>query len=300
MLKFKNLSNNIYSGGKILLLNGKNLTFIKKNKQTLISLFEKNGIIVFRDLDISPKEFKNLADIFSSTYANDAARREKTSYHQNVNSVDIGSKKMSLHSEASFSPSWPEILWFFCIDAPKNKGETTICDGLKLWKNFNNQTKEFFLKNPIKFSLSIPVLNSKKKDGKKKYWPLNNIGSYNSYLDYKTGKLEFEQIKFAINESRIPNQLCFANHVMYKDTDETIKNWGLLNNKKLPKNLLNYVEEEAEKITVYHKWKKNDIMMLDNKRFLHGRNSFEKKEKRKIINIQTLKANFSYGSTSNK
>ena len=61
MLKFKNLSNNIYSGGKILLLKGKNLTFIKKNKQTLISLFEKNGIIVFRDLDISPKEFKNLS-----------------------------------------------------------------------------------------------------------------------------------------------------------------------------------------------------------------------------------------------
>lgn len=54
------------------------------------------------------------------------------------------------------------------------------------------------------------------------------------------------------------------------------------------------VENKSANLTFYHKWKINDIIMLDNKRFLHGRNSFSKKEKRKIINIQTLKANFPY------
>ena len=26
---------------------------------------------------------------------------------------------MPLHSEASYSPSWPEIVWFYCHQAPK-------------------------------------------------------------------------------------------------------------------------------------------------------------------------------------
>ena len=28
---------------------------------------------------------------------------------------------MALHSEASFSPSWPEIVWFYCNKAPKKE-----------------------------------------------------------------------------------------------------------------------------------------------------------------------------------
>ena len=44
--------------------------------------------------------------------------------------------------------------------------------------------------------------------------------------------------------------------------------------------------------------KKNDLIMLDNKRFMHGRRAYSKDEKREIVNIQTLKANFSYGFTT--
>ena len=110
---------------------------------------------------------------------------------------------------------------------------------------------------------------------------------------------EFDQIKFAVTESRLPNELCFSNHVMYKDTDETIKKWGTINNKKIPSKVIKYIEKQADKLKVFYKWKKNEIIMLDNRRFLHGRNFFSKNEKRKIINIQTLKTNFSYEHIKN-
>ena len=66
----------------------------------------------------------------------------------------------------------------------------------------------------------------------KKNWPLNNIGSFNSFLNYKTGNLEFDQIKFAVTESRLSNDLCFSNHVMYKDMTKQLKNGELLVIKK--------------------------------------------------------------------
>ncbi len=40
--------------------------------------------------------------------------------------------------------------------------------------------------------------------------------------------------------------------------------------------------------------------MLDNRRFMHGRRKFNFKEKRDILNIQTARANFAYGSTTRK
>ena len=36
-----------------------------------------------------------------------------------VNNVDKGKEEMALHSEASFSPNWPEIVWFLQYSANK-------------------------------------------------------------------------------------------------------------------------------------------------------------------------------------
>ena len=56
-------------------------------------------------------------------------------------------KKIYLHSEASFSPSQPEIVWFYCIRPPEtDSGDTLYCDGIKLWEEIPAKFKLFFLK----------------------------------------------------------------------------------------------------------------------------------------------------------
>ena len=46
------------------------------------------------------------------------------------------------------------------------------------------------------------------------------------------------------------------------------------------------------------KVKEKDLMMIDNKRFMHGRRAFEKSEPRDLVIIQSAKASFGYGSTT--
>ena len=97
---------------------------------------------------------KKFTEIFTATYANDTndtSRRKETKFGKNVREVDLDIK-MSLHSEASFSPSWPEIVWFYCQEAPSYKGETTICDGIKPGTRYPLKQK-LFLANPIKYQL---------------------------------------------------------------------------------------------------------------------------------------------------
>ena len=169
MIETKTLSSKFLDNG-IILKSKKSITPLKINKSKVISLFKKNGCILFRNFKFTAENYKKFTDIFTKNYAtdtNDVSRRKKTKYSKFIRHVDVGYKKMSLHSEASFSPAWPEIVWFFCEEPAKNNGETTICDGIKLWESLSEKTKEFFLSNPLKYKLKIPVLE-KKKIGKKK------------------------------------------------------------------------------------------------------------------------------------
>ena len=46
------------------------------------------------------------------------------------------------------------------------------------------------------------------------------------------------------------------------------------------------------KLTYKHEWEISDLIMVDNRRFMHGRTALNKKNKRDILNIQTLESNF--------
>ena len=91
-----------------------------------------------------------------------------------------------LHSEASFSYAYPEIIWFYCYENDSKGSPTTICDGEKLWEILDKETKKYFLKNPITFKLSIDIpYKNKNKDMED--LPIESPGVSNAKL---IGKME--------------------------------------------------------------------------------------------------------------
>ena len=45
-------------------------------------------------------------------------------------------------------------------------------------------------------------------------------------------------------------------------------------------------------------WKRNDLVMIDNLRFMHGRRKINKaNNNRDIVTVQTMISNFGFGST---
>ena len=62
-----------------------------------------------------------------------------------------------------------------------------------------------------------------------------------------------------------------------------------------------FAQREFYELRTYEiKWGKNDLVMVDNKRFMHGRRAYKKNSPRDIVVIQTSKASFSYGTTFRK
>ena len=82
----------------------------KKFKTSIVEAFEKYGLLKFTHVK---NDFIKFVNQFTYSYANDARRRKERMNDKNIRNVDGGKKKIYLHSEASFSPSQPEIVWFY-------------------------------------------------------------------------------------------------------------------------------------------------------------------------------------------
>ena len=113
--------------------------------ELIIQLFEKHGIILFRDFDLDGKDIKSFLIDLLLIIPKMLKRRNSRFGNRNIRNVDYGFEQVDLHSEASFSPSWPELIWFFfVIKLQKRGGETIFCDGIELWKSLSSDLKGFF------------------------------------------------------------------------------------------------------------------------------------------------------------
>jgi len=109
------------------------------------------------------------------------------------------------------------------------------------------------------------------------------------------------QLIYAVHESRSGKELCFANHLLAElGKDPQIKNKFMktISGEKVPEKFIDEIKQKSSELTFEQYWQDHDLIMIDNKRFMHGRRAFDKKINREIVIIQTAKASFGFGSTT--
>ena len=287
----KFISNKFFLGGSYLNLKNKD-PFKSLNKIKLN--FKHYGIVIIDNFKLPPSKIKKFTDKFSIRYANDASRRETWFNNNVIRSVDSGFHEIPLHSESSFSNTCPEIIWFYGVNINNKKNApTTICDGIKIWKDLPLIYKNQLLCDPLVFKVRAKLDQVKKKIPSKK-WFIDAIGMRNPVLNYKKSILEFEYIKHAVNLNKFHNKISFCNHILSIPDEDQIISAKFLSNKKISRKFLSIINKLTSKYTYEHYWKKTQLIMIDNMRFMHGRRAIKKNEIRKIINIQTLNSNFKH------
>jgi len=293
------LSNNFYNYGCLIKSKKKAKSIKNLNTNKIIKEYEKTGVVLFRGFNFNKNNLFKFIKKFTFQFSNDAQRRKARFNNTNIRTVDSGTHKINLHSESSFNAACPEIIWFYCKRKPEENsgGGTILCDGIKIWDELCFKSKRFFLGNPINYKLSIKI-PFKFKIKNKRQWYLNNIGSKNPSLNPQNSTVDYTQVRFAINETHLPGKLAFCNHLLIDLKYEPQIKKRKINNKELPKTIISELNKIIKKYTYKINWNNADLIMIDNKRIMHGRESFKKKSLREILNIQTKYANFGYGSTT--
>jgi hypothetical protein len=205
---------------------------------------------------------------------------------------------MPLHSETTFTPVWPEVIWLYCNVPPAKAGSTTVCDGIELWDRLSSEIKLFFLAEPVQYTVKIPIPETIKRKGKgKKPWNSNMLG-VGGYLDLDAGLLCLNVLRYAANKARYSDKFCFSNHLLadYLHDELQIKEITMASGKLIPEEFIDKIKQVSDEITVDHSWQQGDVVMVDNERFMHGRRAFEKGDPRDTLTIQTAQANFGFCS----
>lgn len=264
------------------------------DRSTIIQLFELHGVILFRGFDLKPDQTVVVTDSFTQKYAQDALGRTRRFGTTEIGSIsDWGPEEIGLHSEAAFAPTWPEIIWFYCRVPSTAKAFTTLCDGIMLWKELLLSTQRFFLRQPVIYHYTID-LGNKIPGGDRDPWPFQTVG-VDGFLDREKGLAELKITRFAITESRF-GSLCFSNHVFNDFPGLTTTT---LDGRPLPNEILQEINEKSRRLIHDVRWETNDFLMLDNRRFMHGRREFDSKaDPRDIVQIQSAICSFAYGVTA--
>lgn len=265
-------------------------------------LFREHRTVLFRGFKTDISSFKEFTRQFTgefSDYKGGGSRwkmidRKSVGNDKTVMTTTGANQsfEIPLHGEMYYMDAPPEHIWFYADVAPTEGGQTTICDGITLFDQLEDNVKTFFLDNQIQYQrflsdgvwqdtfLTKDVEEAKEFLASKKNTAIYNDKDNSFKVTYNCNPL--------VNHS-ITGKHAFINNILYIYMAEWAftSGWikGHLNDNttqspivvrlgdgsKIPYSIIESVMKTAAKITYNIDWQHGDLAMIDNTSVLHGR-----------------------------
>lgn len=283
----------------------------KLDVSEVIELFKSNGALMFTDFDVDVKKFESFTNKFSNDYMDHTGggslRKvinedgDKTilsvSYSFNKKAEDFEETRqkvfpLALHSDRSYTKSQPPLMWFYCVNPAEEKGETLLCDGVKLFQELNEETRQFFKNNKINYIRNYADgewqlwANTESMDDVKQYCKDNDL----ILTINDDNSITTQSIKSAVVKPRWTDQDAFVNSILLVLWQEEAVGTKrsivrMEDGSEIPPEILKEVRDVSDRLTRAVKWKPGQIVMVDNTRMLHGRNSFEDRNREVYVRM---------------
>ena len=263
-----------------------NYSNIDINPEEIKNLVSEHGVVVLRDFNFSLDSFSKLVNDTSSSVTLDPAR----TFHSDVaQKVDAGTNSVSLHIENGNSPFTSDLAWFYCEHAAKKGSQTTYCDGVQAWRLFPDSLKKRFEGKKLVYKRNVSEKNWKaflhfhSQEDNLKY---EQLVDFTKDMDIDVTLNEDQSIKYTYSTTPTletkQGTLAFANSILGPSYNYE-KPKIYLDDVEIDDELLNEVEKLTEQCTYDLLWQKGDVLIVDNKRVMHGRRKIEDTE-RQIFN----------------
>jgi len=278
-MKFKTHRLGKYSG---LIVQASNKDpLIKFSPPICQDLIKTHGVVLFRNFSITPENFGLFVKNNSRTTTLDPTR---VFFNDTVQRVHEGTDSIDLHSEHSNSPFRPDLIWFLCHQAPQQNGQTTYCDGVRIWKALNQSTQQLFIDNKIQYHRTFPEQIWKIFIARTLAEPLlpeditathlqqvfaNKTGVTLNLNDDESLAMTFISDAFNIV---LNQQKSLTNSLFGPYPGQTIT---LENSEPLPAQVVQEIKICYDEFTEEILWENTDVVAIDNTRFMHGRRSSE-------------------------
>lgn len=285
------------------------IEYFNANKILINNILAVNGAIIFRNCGIdSVDDFSFILDEIADNlkkYTGGNTPRTKIKSKIYTSTEYDKSETINQHNELSYSINYPKKIYFCCITPSNIGGETPIADCRDILKSMNPEIIQMFKEKGVKY---IRNLHSGQGIGKswqdtfetknkKEVELLCSID--NSEFEWKSnGNLRITQNRPAIIEHPITNEEVWFNQIdifhpsqLSKEIYETLLIYCNNNLFDFPifgcfgdgsiisDKIINEIRDLINSKRIIYKWKKGDLLVLDNIHISHGRMPFNGERK---------------------
>jgi len=270
------------------------------NKDYISQQLLKHGGILFRNFNVgSTEKFESFSKIISNEleeYTERSTPREQVEGKVYTSTEYPKEQHILMHNESSYASSWPRKIWFYCVEAADQGGETPIADSRKVYQMLDDHIIQKFTEKKVMYvrnfgtGLDLSWQTAfQTNDHLKVEEHCRKSGIEFEWLE--SDRLRTKVVRPAIAKHPETKELLWFNqaHLFNVNSLPQMVRDQLLSMVKLedlPRNTFygdgTPIEESTiQKINhVFNRaslsfpWQKGDIMMLDNMLVAHGRAPF--------------------------
>ena len=269
------------------LFDGDGAPLASLDMDAFMAAFREAGAILVRGADFTVDDFRDFAQtICPLSVFNESPDRLELEDQGAVQSVNLGADAFPLHPELSREPWRPDACFFACLEPPADQGQTTYCDGIALADALPPEIRAQMegrdllyiqaatsdtLRYWLGSALPTPqLLSEQPTDGP---YTFKAVG--NRVVRYFTRPL--------LSPTRFSEKRAFANFLPFARDYLNLPRFPCLDDgSPVPEEWMEAVRAVAEPLTHQVDWRRGDVLVVDNSRFMHGRRAITDPDNRMI------------------
>lgn len=261
------------------------------------------GAIKFQNIYINSLfDFQHIVDAISDKFLNyidGNSPRTKLSGHVYTSTEYDKSRRITMHNELSYSAKWPQKLFFSCIQPSETGGETLLADSREILEFMNKDIVSEISRKGITYIRNLhggtgmgpswqdtfETTDKKRLEAYCQAYSINYEWVHGDMLKLKqfaSGIIQHRQTKESLWFNQIDQ---FHPYHLGEELFETLQalysspeNFPLYvtygDGTAIDEGSVKEILDTIEDLTLAPVWNRNELLIVDNERVCHGRNSY--------------------------
>jgi alpha-ketoglutarate-dependent taurine dioxygenase len=261
-------------------------TLASVSRERVRELYKEHGALLLRGFAGGLEEFRQLAvDLCPVAVQNESRNRAKLGPSQDVQSASLGTRAFPLHPELSREPWKPDAAFFYCVNPPVTGGHTTICDGVAIVRGLDPDLRDKMASRRLAYMHPA-------RPNELQFW-LGTADPDDAALAKPPPHCPYRFERIGNHVARIftrpflhrpmfTDELAFGNFLLFARFLRGQKFPLLDDRTPAPDEWLEVLKQISDRLTVPIEWQTQDLLILDNSRFMHGRTAITEGDGRLI------------------
>lgn len=273
------------------------------------------GAVLFRGFGVSEQRafesFVNHLGDRKLDYVDGNSPRTKLGRHVYTSTEYSPEHFISLHNELSYAARWPARLFFCCVEAASDGGETPLVNGRVLLKELPARLVEDFRRRGVKyirylhggrgfgpswqktFETTDPAVveNYARSSGTQLQWMEDGAVRLTcvrpaTAVHHATGEEVWFNQADQFHPTTHPEHVYTSMMALYRGREDQLpQNVTFGDESPIPPEYLDTIREQTRRLLVLFRWRRGDLLMVDNVLTAHGRMPF--RGRRRILVAMT-------------